>query len=148
MVCDTLEKNLSSYTPILCLMLIKIALERASELAREIQKDEFPFRFSKSKEDSSATSSSLSWKVFKYSKEYRKYQDILCIESHKIKELSETIAASARAFVDKHPGFAAVRTEILSGGPGVPGGENARKLAKRHVEYIKKSVEKQPHLER
>ncbi len=36
MVCETMQKNLSSYSPILCLVLIKKALEKASNLAKKI----------------------------------------------------------------------------------------------------------------
>ncbi len=36
MVCETMQKNLSSYSPILSLVLIKKALEKASNLAKKI----------------------------------------------------------------------------------------------------------------
>lgn len=36
MVCKTMEKNLSSYSPILCLVLIRKALQEASDLAKKI----------------------------------------------------------------------------------------------------------------
>jgi len=61
--------------------------------------------------------------------------------------MSETITASATTYMDKHAGFSLLKHEVL-GGSGSADGKMVKKFVKRYVEYIKKSVEKQPHLER